>query len=120
MSDEKSPAAGGGVPGEKPTARGEERDERRDLERVTDFVEETEIDAPQVSSAITMIAEEEKRSQAAKVAREKELRMVKIDPAHVELIAQQMDIDQEKAERILREHGGDPVKALRTLIHVSQ
>eukprot|EP00474_Spongospora_subterranea_P009233 CRZ09691.1 hypothetical protein [Spongospora subterranea] len=96
--------------------RCEEREEARDLERVTDFVEESELDADRMSNVMSIFEKEEKTNQAAKAARDKELRLVKVDPNNVKLVAAQMDIDEELAEQVLRESSGDPVEAFRTLL----
>ena len=49
--------------------------------------------------------------------REKELAAVKLnDPADVELVAAELELDKKVAERRLREHGGDVLQTLRTFV----
>ena len=49
------------------------------------------------------------------MAREKELAKVSIKKEDVDLIVEEMEIPRSKAEKTLREHQGDVVKALATL-----
>lgn len=119
-----------------------------DISKVTDFVEQKEMDAAKASQALQNImasrAEEAER-KAAEAARERELATVSIEQvresaaaafffllarraprtdctrhacpqADVDLIATEMELDKDAAERTLREHGGDAVAALKTLV----
>ncbi|CAD5322284.1 unnamed protein product [Arabidopsis thaliana] len=52
----------------------------------------------------------------AKRLREKELASVKINPADVEFIVNELEIEKNVAERTLREHKGDAVAATRQLL----
>ncbi|XP_051177254.1 uncharacterized protein [Lolium perenne] len=53
----------------------------------------------------------------ARKNREKELAAVKINPTDVEIIANELELDKKIAERTLREHKGDAVAAVRSLLH---
>jgi len=53
-----------------------------------------------------------------KVAKERELAKVVISKEHVDLIMHEMELPKDQTERILREHGGDVVKALAALVNV--
>ena len=91
------------------------------LDTLTDRIPERELSNSQkVQEAMArLIAEEEERAKALK-AREKELAAVKLsDPADVELVAAELELDKKAAERRLREHGGDVLAALRTFVHES-
>lgn len=48
--------------------------------------------------------------------REKELRAVKVKDDDVKLVAREMEISEERADRVLRENNGDAVAALQSLI----
>ncbi|KAK3410715.1 hypothetical protein EUGRSUZ_J02724 [Eucalyptus grandis] len=48
--------------------------------------------------------------------REKELAAVKINAADVDIIANKLELDRKVAERTLREHKGDAVAAIRSLL----
>ena len=54
---------------------------------------------------------------AERLARERELAKVAISKEDVELIVSEMEISKEKAERTLREQGGDLVQALTALVN---
>jgi NACalpha-BTF3-like transcription factor len=88
------------------------------LDTLTDVVEERQMsNSEKVQEAMArLIAEEEERAKAAR-AREKELAAVKLnDPADVELVAAELELEKKVAERRLREHGGDVLQALRTFV----
>lgn len=48
--------------------------------------------------------------------RERELAAVRVEAADVELIANELEIPKDKADRVLREHGGDVGRALQSLV----
>jgi len=52
---------------------------------------------------------------AGRLQREKELQQIKIKKEDVELIVTQLEISHERAERCLREHGGNLFDTLETL-----
>ncbi|CAI5464287.1 unnamed protein product [Closterium sp. Yama58-4] len=89
----------------------------RALDSITDHVEERQLDSRRVQEAMASIAASSAADREAQRAREKELAAVKIDSAHIDLIASEMEVDKKIAERRLREHQGDPVAALRSFLH---
>ncbi len=54
-------------------------------------------------------------ASAEKHARERELSKVQVSKEDVDLIAHEMDLAKTKADRVIREHGGDVVQALAAL-----
>jgi len=90
-----------------------------DLEKVTDYAEEKEIlsTGNELEEAIVAIRKKQEQKKAEKLARERELAKVTISKEHVDLIMTEMEIPKDKAERTLREHGGDVVKALTFLVN---
>ncbi len=54
-------------------------------------------------------------ASAERQARERELAKVHVTKEDIDLIAEEMEISRARAERTLREHGGDVVEALATL-----
>jgi NACalpha-BTF3-like transcription factor len=52
---------------------------------------------------------------AERQQKEKELMLIKIKKEDVELIVNEMDMSAERAERALREHGGNLLETLVTL-----
>ena len=88
------------------------------LGSLTDKVEERQMSNSQdlQEAMARLIAEEEERAKALRL-REKELAAVKLnDPADVDLVASELELDKKVAERRLREHGGDVLQALRTFV----
>lgn len=88
-----------------------------DLEKVTDYAEEKEIlsTSTDLDDAIAVIRARQIKETAEKLAREKELAKVAIRNEDVDLIAHEMEISKTKAEKTLREHGGNVVSALASL-----
>ncbi|KAK2103632.1 hypothetical protein P7K49_017488 [Saguinus oedipus] len=91
-----------------------------DLERVTDYAEEKEIQSSnletvRLANAMSVIGDRRSREQKAKQEREKELAKVTIKKEDLELIMTEMEISRAAAERSLREHMGNVVEALIAL-----
>jgi len=90
-----------------------------DLEKVTDYAEDQEIlsTGNELEDAIVAIRNKQAQKTAEKLARERELAKVVINKEYVELIMHEMELPKDKAERTLREHDGDVVKALTALVN---
>uniref|UniRef100_A0A286XQ87 Huntingtin interacting protein K n=2 Tax=Cavia porcellus TaxID=10141 RepID=A0A286XQ87_CAVPO len=86
-----------------------------DLERVTDYAEEKEIQSSNLETAMSVIGDRRSREQKARQEREKELAKVTIKKEDLELIMSEMEISRAAAERSLREHMGNVVEALIAL-----
>merc|ERR1712066_625784 len=80
-----------------------------DLEKVTDYAEDKEIlsTGNELEDAIVAIRNKQAQKTAEKVARERELAKIAISKEDVDLIMSEMELPKDKAERTLREHGGD-------------
>ena len=87
-----------------------------DISKVTDFVEQRELDAKKASEAVAALAALDEVDREAEAKRERELAAVKINQEDVDLIASEMELDKDLAERKLREHNGDAVQTLVTLV----
>ncbi|EDO46378.1 predicted protein [Nematostella vectensis] len=85
-----------------------------DLERVTDYAEETEITAD-IGTALSLVEGRHLKEKADQAQREKELARVVIKKEDVDLIVDEMEIQRPLAERTLREHKGSVVDALISL-----
>ena len=96
-------------------AQGNKRD-GADVSKVTDFVEQKELDSARAQQAMAKLVQAQKVDSEAELARERELAAVSIEQADVDLIAKEMELDKAAAERALREAGGDVVAALNTLV----
>ena len=85
---------------------------------MTDYAEDQEIlsTGNELEDAIVAIRNKQAQKTEEKLARERELAKVVISKEHVDLIMHEMELLKEKAEKTLREHGGDVVKALTALV----
>ena len=100
----------------------EEKDERpksnkqesADLEKVTDYAEETEfkVDANNLKAINLIGAQRAKENQA----RDEELAKVSITKDDVDLIVRELEITKQQAEMALRQSSGDVVQALVRLL----
>ncbi|KAL7144332.1 hypothetical protein ABFS83_07G005200 [Erythranthe nasuta] len=87
------------------------------LDKLTDRVEDRQLDSTRVQEAMASIsASKEADIQAARL-REKELAAVQINAADIDIIASELELDKKVAERTLREHKGDAVAAVRSLLY---
>ena len=96
-------------------ATGNKRD-GADVSKVTDFVEQKELDSARAKKAMASIMQAQKVATEAELAHERELAAVTISQPDVDLIAQEMELDKPAAERALREAKGDVTAALNTLV----
>ena len=85
-----------------------------DLDKVTDYVEEREMDSSKVADSMRAVLGS--ASAAKKSTEEQELMHVKIQQADLQLIVDELDMHPKKAERALRRAGGDVIKALCELV----
>ena len=87
-----------------------------DLEKITDYEEDKEVSSSDIANAVSLIEGRHSEERIEKAKREKELAQVKIRKEDVDLIVDQMEISQSIAEKRLREHKGDVVEALVSLL----
>ncbi|CAG9807507.1 unnamed protein product [Chironomus riparius] len=86
-----------------------------DLEKVTDFQEETEL-SNTIANAAQMFVEKGNREAQAKLAKEVELQKIHIKKSDIDKIMFELEVAHSVAEKALRENKGDVVEALRFLI----
>ncbi|KAK4783251.1 hypothetical protein SAY86_007625 [Trapa natans] len=86
------------------------------LDKLTDRVEDRQLDSTRVQEAMASIASTAEADRNAMRLREKELASVKINAEDVDIIANELELDKKVAERTLREHKGDAVAAIRSLL----
>eukprot|EP01104_Vermistella_antarctica_P004838 TRINITY_DN15261_c0_g1_i1.p1 TRINITY_DN15261_c0_g1~~TRINITY_DN15261_c0_g1_i1.p1 ORF type:complete len:118 (-),score=46.68 TRINITY_DN15261_c0_g1_i1:15-338(-) len=92
-------------------------DTAQDLERVTDYVQEEEVDPEQAAAAVKLaLNKDSEETQDAKAKRAKELAAVTISKDDVALIVKEMEMDADTAELKLRENKGDVVLTLRAMM----
>lgn len=87
------------------------------FDKLTDRVEDRQLDSSRVQTAMASIAAAAEADANAMRLREKELAAVKINAADIDIIANELELDKKVAERTLREHKGDAVAAVRSLLH---
>ncbi|KAK9840078.1 hypothetical protein WJX74_003019 [Apatococcus lobatus] len=101
---------------EKKTREGAEQAQA--LDRVTDHVEEKELDSKKVHKAMQNIAAAQQANKEAQRVRDRQLAAVKIKASDVSIIAEQFEVDSKTAERRLREHDGNVKQALTAMLCV--
>ncbi|KAH7292950.1 hypothetical protein KP509_28G004900 [Ceratopteris richardii] len=104
-------------PGSRPTDSKDLQQQNKALDSLTDHVEDRQLDANRVQQAMASIAANAAADRNAQRLREKELAAVKINTSDVDFIANELELDKKVAERMLREHKGDAVAAIRSLLY---
>lgn len=94
----------------------DQQQQSRALDSITDHVEERQVDASRVQQAMASIAASADAGKISQRAREKELAAVKVNPADVDVIVSELEIDRKLAERRLREHKGNAIEGLRSFL----
>eukprot|EP00252_Welwitschia_mirabilis_P012734 TRINITY_DN2816_c0_g1_i1.p1 TRINITY_DN2816_c0_g1~~TRINITY_DN2816_c0_g1_i1.p1 ORF type:complete len:119 (-),score=22.57 TRINITY_DN2816_c0_g1_i1:380-736(-) len=79
-------------------------------------LEDRQLDSTRVHEAMASIAASAAADRNAMRLRERELAAVKINAADVDVIASELELDRKVAERTLREHKGDAVAAIQSLL----
>lgn len=92
------------------------KDESSAMEKLTDLVEEKQMDENKMKEAFQALRKQEEADKEAERLMEKKLSAVKVSKDDVALVAQEMEITTQQADRKLREADGDVVKCLQTLI----
>eukprot|EP00128_Syssomonas_multiformis_P017379 Colp12_sorted_trinity150504_noHs@12748 len=90
---------------------------KNDLEKVTDFAEEKEIDTADMNQAMSFIEQKQKKATEERAQRAAELAKVVVKDEDVNVIVEEFELSKDKATTVLREHKGDLEAALR---HLSQ
>ncbi|CAI5728511.1 hypothetical protein KXD40_007313 [Peronospora effusa] len=93
-----------------------DKDESSAMEKLTDLVEEKQMDENKMKKAFQALRKQEEADKEAERLLEKKLAAVKVSKDDVALVAQEMEISTQQADRKLREAAGDVVKCLQTLI----
>eukprot|EP00386_Alphamonas_edax_P008348 GDKI01027384.1.p2 GENE.GDKI01027384.1~~GDKI01027384.1.p2 ORF type:complete len:146 (+),score=48.02 GDKI01027384.1:37-438(+) len=98
-------------------AKGERGQEAKQLGSLGAGGEEHEVEAKAFDpKLISGLVSGQSAVDTKKAERERELAAIKLAPADVELVAQQMDVEKAVAERALRENKGD---VAATLLHMT-
>ncbi|GLE00225.1 hypothetical protein PINS_up008952 [Pythium insidiosum] len=86
------------------------------LDKLTDVVEEKQMDENKMKEAFLALRKQEEADKEAERKREKQLAAVKVKKEDVELIARELEMSTQQADRKLREHNGDVLACLKALV----
>ncbi|KAJ0412149.1 hypothetical protein ATCC90586_005762 [Pythium insidiosum] len=86
------------------------------LDKLTDHVEEKQMDENKMKEAFLALRKQEEADKEAERKREKQLAAVKVKKEDVELIARELEMTTQQADRKLREHNGDVLGCLKALV----
>ncbi|KAG2839555.1 hypothetical protein PC118_g4051 [Phytophthora cactorum] len=117
--EDKKQQADAGSDGEEETPQEQvksKKDESNAMEKLTDLVEEKQMDENKMKAAFQALRKQEEADKEAERLLEKKLAAVKVNKDDVALVAQEMEISTQQADRKLREADGDVVKCLSTLV----
>ncbi|KAL4168606.1 hypothetical protein KRP22_012004 [Phytophthora ramorum] len=92
------------------------QDESSAMDKLTDLVEEKQMDENKMKEAFQALRKQEEADKEAERLLEKKLAAVKVDKDDVALVAHEMELSTQQADRKLREADGDVVKCLQTLL----
>lgn len=114
--DEVEVGAEGNETEEKAKSSKDLQQQSKALDSITDHVEERQLDSKRVQQAMAAINASAEANRNAQRLREKELASVAINSEHIDVIASEVEVDRQIAERKLREFKGDAVAALRSFL----
>ena len=93
--------------------------EHAQLDKVTDNVEQRELqgaDTSKIQQAMSKLAAQQQAAKQEALKIERELASVKVEEDHVRIIKNQFDMHQRQAERALKESKGDLKATIEHLI----
>jgi NACalpha-BTF3-like transcription factor len=93
--------------------------EHAQLDKVTDNVEQRELqgaDTSKIQQAMSKLAAQQQAAKQEALKIERELASVKVEEDHVRIIKNQFDMHQRQAERALKECKGDLKATIEHLI----
>jgi len=100
-----------------PQQKKEDAKVEKELDRVTDRVDDEEIGSEQIGNALTTINDKRHRDESKRQAAQAEFANVKIRKEDVETLIQEFELSKSKAEKVLRQHHGDFSATLKTLVN---
>merc|ERR1712039_456032 len=103
---------------EKPDLSADAAKQAKQLDSITDFVDEKEtskIDVKEVEERLKDLRKKQEELDRHKQERDKQLAAVKVNKGDLELMCAELPLcEKEALDRVLREHNGDLVAALRS------
>ena len=116
-----------------PLQKKEDAKVEKELDRVTDRVDEEEIGSEKIGNvslslsplpsslsffqALTTINDKRHLDESKRQAQQAELANVRIRKEDVDLIVQELELSRSKAEKTLRQHHGDVLATLKALVN---
>eukprot|EP01066_Platyproteum_vivax_P005170 Platyproteum_vivax@DN1658_c0_g1_i2.p1 len=102
------------------TLHGERAKEAAQLDHLTDYVDEHEanghVDCRKVEGLQQVMAQTQLIAQQSQVEKEKELASVVVKQADIDFLVDQLNVDKQKADRLLRIFDNDLEKTAQFLI----
>ncbi|CAJ1431180.1 unnamed protein product [Effrenium voratum] len=104
-----------------PKKTGESAKEAKQLDSLTDFVDEdkvtSKVDTKEVEAKLNELKKKKEEAEKEAAEREKKLQQVRICPDDLELMCSELPLcDRAALERLLRMHDGDLIAALRSAV----
>eukprot|EP00930_Biecheleria_cincta_P099281 TRINITY_DN90916_c0_g1_i1.p2 TRINITY_DN90916_c0_g1~~TRINITY_DN90916_c0_g1_i1.p2 ORF type:complete len:131 (+),score=51.89 TRINITY_DN90916_c0_g1_i1:73-465(+) len=106
---------------DSPKKTGESAKEAKQLDSLTDFVDEdkvgAKVDAKEVEAKLNDLRHKKEESEKERAEQAKKLAAVKIKKEDLDLMCSELPLCEKDAlERVLREHDGNLVAALRSAV----
>ncbi|UJR08788.1 hypothetical protein I4U23_013044 [Adineta vaga] len=89
----------------------------KELDRVTDRVDDEEMGAESIGNALSAINDKRHLDESKRKAEQAALANVKIRKEDVDFIVQELELPRSKAEKTLRQHHGDVLATLKALVN---
>eukprot|EP00041_Stephanoeca_diplocostata_P031258 m.970052 g.970052 ORF g.970052 m.970052 type:complete len:130 (+) comp23922_c1_seq12:160-549(+) len=92
--------------------------ESKEADKVTDYAEEKDatVDEGTLKAAMTLISANRKKEKELNEKRAKELKAVSVKKEDISLLSTELEVDSSEAEQMLREHNGDVLAVIRTVV----
>merc|ERR1712217_42495 len=105
---------------DEPELAGQAKQEAKQLDSITDFVDEKEtskVDVKEVEARLNDLRRMNEESDKKRIERERQLAAVKIKKEDLDLMCSEFPLcEGDILKRVLQEHGGDLVAAMRSVV----
>ena len=86
---------------------GTKDEQSKNLDKVTDFVEESQLDSDKALQAMSALQSAAEQVTAIDDAEQKRLAAVKVNKEDIDFIVSELEVARDLAERVLRQRGGE-------------
>ena len=97
---------------------GTKDEQSKNLDKVTDFVEESQLDSDKALQAMSALQSAAEQVTAIDDAEQKRLAAVKVNKEDIDFIVSELEVARDLAERVLRQRGGELEAAMSELVHL--